>query len=337
MAHESHLKIRQPTKYPAVKCEQNGRIFYLSSVPSTVLAESSFVSRRDETNRTSGFQRLLNETRAKDIARYMDEQNGVIPSALILSSQPQASFSFNKSDSTIQFTITEKSFLVIDGQHRLFGFQKTKRQYQVPVVIFDNLKTQDEVKLFIDINTTQKGVPAALLLDIKNLAGTETKIEERQRTLFDRLNEHSILRGKLSPSKSASGKISRALFYGATSAIFTSGPLATESDDIIYKAVYNYISAIHRTLEKSKNQSAKLYKSIYFKASFSLFHEVAEATLKEHSNMKEESFLEILEPVSTLSFDHYTGTNNSTITKLSNDMRTAMHQSRRKAITNEMF
>ncbi|WP_165077687.1 MULTISPECIES: DGQHR domain-containing protein [unclassified Desulfovibrio] len=323
--------------YNAVPCEQNKKKFYLSIMPSDVLSEYSVVSRRDEDASGKGFQRLLNETRAREIAKYMREQNGVIPSALILSAQPNSNFTYNKSNSTIEFYGVKGAFLVIDGQHRLYGFKLAKKTYYVPVVIFDNLKTSEEVKLFIDINTTQKGVPAALLLDIKNLAGTETKTEERQRILFDRLNEASVLKGKFSSSRSAAGKISRSLFNASTTSIFTSGQLSNESDDIIFKAVSNFITAMSKILDKSNNSSVKLYKSIYFRASFGLFHEACEVVLNEYSNLKVSSFLDILEPISTLSFDTYTGSNNSTITKLQNDMRTAIHQSRRKAIDEDMF
>lgn len=322
--------------YPAIRCEQNNKQFYLACIPSDVLRKCSFVSRRAASD-AHGFQRMLNETRAKDIARYLDEQKGVIPSALILSSQPQAKFEFNKANSSIEFYAKEDCFMVIDGQHRLFGFDLAAKSYLVPVVIFDSLKTTEEVKLFIDINTTQKGVPAALLLDIKKMAGTETKIEERQRILFDMLNTASALKDKFSSSKSARGKISRKLFYDATNSIFTSGPLSGENGEIIYKAVSNFIAAMQHTLEKSGNDEAQLHKGIYFKASFEIFHEVAEAVLNDYSNMKEESFIEILEPISTLPFDNYSGSNNATVKKLANDMRTAIHQRRRKPINGDMF
>ena len=106
--------------------------------------------------------------------------------------------------------------MVLDGQHRLYGLIKAEKTYQMPVIIFNDLNATKEVTLFIDINTTQKGVPTTILLDIKNLSGRETKKEDLQRQLFDKLNTDSVLAGLLSPAKSKVGKITRVSFNQAT-------------------------------------------------------------------------------------------------------------------------
>lgn len=322
-------------RYFAIKCEQNGIPFFLSMIPSSILVGTSFVSRREDSS--DGFQRLLNPTRAKAIANYLDKERKVIPSALILSSQLRSNFTYLEKTHEIEFTCSENSFLVIDGQHRLFGLQQASNSYETPVVIFDKLKSSDEVRLFIDINTTQKGVPSALLLDIKSKAGTETKIEERQRILFDRMNTESVMKGKFSATKTSRGKISRTLFYESTLSVFSSGNLKLESDDTIFKAVSNYIDAFYQTLTMSKNSSAEITKSIYFKSCFNLFHEVSERTIKEYNNLKVESFLKVLEPISTLQFDRYVGTSNQAVKTITNDMRNAITQGQTSIITDEMF
>src|SRR5690606_26109779 len=107
-----------------------------------------------------------------------------------------------------------------DGQHRLFGYFLAKNDYEVPVIIFDNLTIPEEVNLFIDINTTQKSVPTTLLLDIKNLTGKENSLESKQRALFDMLNKSSVMTGLMSPAKTQVGKISRVTFNKATSNLF---------------------------------------------------------------------------------------------------------------------
>ena len=53
----------------------------------------------------------------------------------------------------------------------------------IMVSIYENLSRAEETRLFIDINTKQVGVPAALLLDIKQLAQIEG---ERDTTLVSR-------------------------------------------------------------------------------------------------------------------------------------------------------
>jgi len=202
----------------AIECKQNEMSFCVAIINSSVLKQMCFVSRKKE-DPLKGFQRLLNAKRAKDIANYLDNTKGIIPSALIVSAQDNAKLRYDKKNLKLSFEVVEESFLVIDGQHRLYGLCEAKNDYDIPVIIFENLKSSDEVKLFIDINTTQKGVPMALILDIKKQAGTETKLEERQRELFDKLNSDSVIAGYLLPNESKAGKISRTVFNASTKSI----------------------------------------------------------------------------------------------------------------------
>ena len=206
----------------ALVCKQNQKSFYVSVMNSNDLRTMCFVSRKNQDSK-KGFQRLLNVKRAKAIAAYLDNGEGVIPPALILSAQPLAQIHYDSDSFDLTMERKENTLLVLDGQHRLYGLYEAEKAYDIPVVIFSDLNTQEEIRQFIDINTTQKGVPTALLLDIKSQAGTETKIEERQRILFDKLNSNSVLAGYLLQNESKSGKISRTTFNQATKAIFTDG------------------------------------------------------------------------------------------------------------------
>ena len=79
--------------FPAMACNQNDTTFYLAIFPKEILKKTTFVSRREK-DQNEGFQRNLNEARAKDIAKYFDEKKGTIPSPLILSAQENAEFHF---------------------------------------------------------------------------------------------------------------------------------------------------------------------------------------------------------------------------------------------------
>ncbi len=316
---------------PAIECTQNNKSFYSLIVSSNILKEVCFISRRDDDNK-KGFQRLLNETRAKDIARYLDHDQGVIPSSIILSAQDNARLSFDRQTSKLTFTVIKDSFLVIDGQHRLYGLMEAKKNYEMPIIVFTNLNTASEVNLFIDINTTQKGVSSALLLDIKQLAGKESKLEERQRELFDMLNNNSALAGLLSPNKSTTGKISRTAFNEATKIVFENGPVSDQSIDIIFKAVRNYLSAAEYAFKISKSPNAKFTKAVIFKALFTVFPEVTNRCLQEKGNLKMESLIDVIEPISKINYDDYTGTNKATIQRIITDMR---HELNKHTTVNE--
>lgn len=312
-------------KIQAIKCIQNKKEFYIVAMNSTDLKEMCFVTRRRE-DPIKGFQRLLNHKRAKKIAEYLDEEKGTIPSAIILSAQDNAKFIYDEKRKEISFDICKESMLVIDGQHRLYGLFDAIHDYEVPVIIFNGLSQSEEIRLFIDINTTQKGVPSALILDIKNQAGIETALEERQRKLFDMLDNDSVLSGYLLRNESKTGKISRTVFNGSTKAIFESGPVSGYNDEIIYKTLKNYFEAIDSIFKQSGNINARLNKSILFKAVMNIFTDVCEKCLIKYKDLKVESFKDYLLPLSELNFDEYTGTNNAAVNKATSDMRNILKE-----------
>lgn len=324
--------------YNAIKVTQNDKEFFITSLKTSLLKNLAFVLSREE-DQLKGFQRVLNQNRAKDIAKYLDESKGIIPSPLILSAQPNAEFKYDNKTSQITFSNNKFSFLVLDGQHRLFGMFLSENDYDVPVVIFNNLKTADEVNLFIDINTNQKGVPSTLLIDIKNLTGKESKKDEKQRELFDLLNTNSNMKGLFSATKSQLGKISKTTFNQATDQIFETGYFANESVDVTYKAVKNYLEAAEIILASTNSDKAKLTKSMIFRAIFEIFNDVVELTLKKYQNLKVESLLDALSPIGSLNYDNYVGSSNSVLNKIVLDMKKSFfkHSSSNLEIDSDIF
>lgn len=313
--------------YPALAAKQNSKTFYIAYVPSNVLSKVCYVARRDEDNK-KGFQRVLNERRARDIAKYMDAENGVIPSSIILSAQKEASLKFNDETQKLSFKDESNLFLILDGQHRLYGMFLAKNDYSIPVVIFNGLSPRDEVNLFIDINTNQKGVPSTLLIDIKNLTGKETTIEEKQRELFDKLNTESVLAGYLSATQSKPGFITRLSFNAATLPVFSNPYLKDEDPDILFNAVKNYLEAVDRVFKKSKTAKAKITNTTLFRAVLNLFNDIIDRSLSEHNNLKVKSIEATLDPISKLNYDFYTGTSNATLQKVVADMKKELNANR---------
>lgn len=304
--------------FPAMACTQNHKTFYLAIISKEILKKTTFVSRRDK-NQKDGFQRNLNEARAKDIAKYFDEKNGIIPSPLILSTQKEANFSYK--NGIITFEDIPMGFMVLDGQHRLYGLLKTERDYNMPVAIFSNLSTEDEVNLFIDINTNQKGVPATLLLDIRKLTGKENSLEATQRFLFDELNKDSIMAGMFSPFKSQVGKITRVAFNKATKDLIENSVVSKMPENKILLALKNYLSASNTIFEKSKSQKAKLNNSMFFRAILAVANDVFEKSLDTYKNLKVQSLVQIMEPLSKPNFDSYVGSSEATYAKIVSDMK----------------
>lgn len=324
--------------YPSLKLEQNNKTFYITSLDTKVLKNIAYVLNREEDS-IKGFQRVLNTNRAKDIARYMDSENGVIPSPLILSAQPNAKLNFDNKTSKVSFSNSKNSFLVLDGQHRLYGMLLSEKNHSIPVIIFNELNTYEEVNLFIDINTNQKGVPTTLLIDIKNLSGKETKKEEKQRDLFEMLNKDSVLSGLMSATSSKVGKISKNTFNQATSKILDSGYFSDENIDVVYKAVRNYLQSAETVLLSTNSGKAKLTKSMIFRALFEIFNEVVELSFKRFNNLKLDSITETLSPIGSLNYDNYIGSSNSVLVKMVSDMKKELYKNNNYNIdiSNDIF
>ena len=328
------MELMMSVSFKAMACTQNGKTFYLAIFPKEILRKTAFVSRREK-NQTDGFQRNLNEARAKDIARYFDEKKGVIPSPLILSAQKEANFYYKKEK--IYFDDISSCFMVLDGQHRLYGLLKTACDYSFPVAIFNELSAEDEVKLFIDINTNQKGVPATLLLDIRRLTGSENPLQEKQRYLFDELNKNSIMAGMFSPHKSQVGKITRVSFNKSTKDFIENSVVSKMDEQKILKALKNYLEASNFILKASKSQKARLNNSMFFRSILAIANDVLEKSINKKGNIKTESLKEIMEPLAKLNYDSYTGSNNATYSKIVSDMKYELKEDNFIVSSEEIF
>jgi hypothetical protein len=145
---------------------------------------------------------MLDKDRAQQIADYIDSGFGSIPTSIVLSAQPDAALRIIGKGKTVEFKSTRKAFLILDGQHRVYGFSLAKTRLRMPVVIYNGLSKRDKSRLFIDINTKQRPVPNELLLDIKKLAEYESDAEALFGEVFDLFDNEpgSPLFGLMSPT-----------------------------------------------------------------------------------------------------------------------------------------
>lgn len=299
MATAGRTKEKKRISYPALLLTQNKHRFYFFTIPVDDLFSSCFVARRDEDAQV-GFQRALNEARANDIAKYLAEGTGSIPSNIVLSAQESAAFKYDRRTKSISFAPSQGAFLVLDGQHRLWGYEKCKVRHRVPVAIYEGLSRSEEAKLFVDINTTQRGVPAALLLDIKNLAQIESNKESALRALFDRLNKdsESALAGKLSPSQSVVGKISRVTFNRAVGQVLSGSVMADTDPGSRYGLIKNYVNAFDAELP----DKSLLTRSAFFEAIFEVFDKIIQTTVANAKNAKQSEIQKIIRPIARLDY-----------------------------------
>lgn len=217
----------------------------------------------------------MDKRRAQEIADYIYTGFGTIPGSIVLSAQPDAQLEYVRKARTIRFFKTPRSFLILDGQHRVYGFKFAKEPLRVPVVIYNRLTRAEETTLFMDINTKQRPVPPELILDIKRLAEAETDIESLLRDVFDAFNSDgsSPLFGLLSPAEKASGKISRVTFNQAIKPIWTT--FAGSDVDSVYSVLNSYLHACMVGL-RSNSAANMITNPTLFKAFLLTFPNVAQ-------------------------------------------------------------
>ena len=256
-----------------------------------------YVTTRDE-DRDAGFQRVLDVKPAQDIAQYIDAEAGTIPGSIILSAQSDAALKLIGGGKTIEFLFTPKSFLVLDGQHRVYGFSLADTALRVPVVIYSGLTPTEEARLFIDINTKQRQVPNELLLDIKQLAEREDDREILLREIFDIYAEdgNSALIGLMSSASRQRNRISRVTFnlaFKSALSVFNSPDSAH-----VYQVTNAYLAAFTDVLEKL-GLKENLTSPTVFRAIMDTFPEVAKFYAAQHGKtFTKAKFAALLLPIS---------------------------------------
>jgi DGQHR domain-containing protein len=268
-------------------------------MPAEVLAECCFVSTRTE-DPIEGFQRLLDKKRAQQIAEYIEGGTASIPGSIVLSAQREAALTIKTGGRALTFRKHPKAFLVLDGQHRLYGFVLAKQtsheldKIRVPVIVYEGLSRQQESRLFIDINTKQRPVSNELLLDIKRMADAEGDEEALFRDVFDTFNSDaaSVLLGLMSPTDKVSGKVSRVTFKEGMRTIKDVAKGRTAED--LYEILNAYLSAFAKLLTKISYPEL-LTTPMGFKAIVSFFPDVASRVKdKFDGDYSEDNFSEIL-------------------------------------------
>ena len=283
-------------RYSVSLVKQNKKQFYTLTMPSDVLAETCTVTTRKE-DPIAGFQRELEEKRAEEIAHYIDQEMGTIPNSIVLSAQDAADLKIVGRGKTLEFTKTPGAFLILDGQHRVYGFSKAATKLRVPVVIYNGLSRKEETRLFIDINTKQRPVPSQLLLDIKQLADIESEAEETLRDVFDFFHDDldSVMVGRLSPSEASRTKITRVTFNHAVKPLLPMFQSRTSEE--IYHILNAYLHAVLTEIDK-KTSLELLAKPVVFRSFMGIFRSVAQRVVDRHgTKYTAQNFHDVVAPI----------------------------------------
>lgn len=146
---------------------------YLCAIPGQWLLRHTTPSWRIK-DPIEGFQRIVDETRARKIAAAVLDQGRTFPNAIVLATD-NSHIEFGRNHVQLPQSI---KFLVVDGQHRLWAQRFSEKEATYACLIHPKLDERQMAKLFVEINDTQKRVPASLRWDLVRLVREDEDSEE---------------------------------------------------------------------------------------------------------------------------------------------------------------
>lgn len=121
------------------------------------------------------YQRLLNEGRSREIARYMEEPSALLPNAIILATSTviEEEMKITPLDSSfvrIAFPRSPESAVILDGQHRVAAFDSVRPELaasmQVVVTFLVGIPFYQQAEIFAVINGKQQPVNRSIIYDL---------------------------------------------------------------------------------------------------------------------------------------------------------------------------
>lgn len=184
-----------PNKVPAIRASMGGLKYYSFSIEPETLLKMSYVYHKNKANseQMESYQRLVKGSRLRDIRNFINVDKGFFPNSIIINISSDRPLQFdlakNDGDSSTKLGILHlpakyKSAQIIDGQHRLLGYAGTDyaATHTIPVVAFENLSADMQIKLFMQINQNQKKVDKSLQNTLNaKIYGESDILEERIR------------------------------------------------------------------------------------------------------------------------------------------------------------
>lgn len=115
-----------------------------------------------------GIQRKLESRREKIIGKYVNLVDATFPNSIILSISSKHA-KYDKKTGKLKIEFKDDIAKVLDGQHRIAGFQyyKGKRgSFELIVTIYIDMEIEDQAIVFATINKEQKNVSNSLVADL---------------------------------------------------------------------------------------------------------------------------------------------------------------------------
>lgn len=246
-----------------------------------------------------GFQRIVREKRAREIALAVLDQQRTFPNAIVLATdRPE----LDVTNGTLLIPSSTK-FLVVDGQHRLWAQKFSSYKAQYPCIIHTDLSEVEMAHLFLEINDNQKRVPSSLRWDLVRLVRPEDDpaaiaaadmvfllATEEQSPLFQRVDltgeqsEITLKQGSLAP--------------GLKSLLTKRSPLFDSSFDQQYQVVTQYFIAV-REIDRDRwgKKDSPFYRARVLRALLRLLPDLIRSIGQDPTTLMYHHFLPLLNKI----------------------------------------
>ncbi len=199
MMFKDELISDTPITIPALKGKMGDKEYYLFSIEPSTLLKIGFVLHRTKVNDSMAptYQRLLVPKRLKGITKFIND-GGFFPNSIIMNfAEPNEKIKVafdlihQEEGSASQFGLLHIPnaygiAYIIDGQHRVYGYANSdqKDKHTIPVVAFQNMPSEEQLQIFMDINENQKAVSKNLRIDLEeDLFWTSARLDSRMKAL----------------------------------------------------------------------------------------------------------------------------------------------------------
>lgn len=256
------------------KITQYGTVSYVGKIDPRDLIK---VAKKVEMSVTQDAQRPLNEKRVKDIAKYVNDENGILPNTLTLATT-DSRFSIKKCDSSIdlyyidfpsendEYDAYAESIDVMDGQHRLYSFSSDIRllsdnaEYELGFTIYEKPTLSEKRKIFISCNEKQEKVSGNLLMWFRAQLNMLTNDEKEFYNLVDTLSKEYPLNGHviMSAEKIKNGvkakEVIAAIKQAGIQDLMAGNHTLTDEEKV--KVICTYLAAWEKVVDFSFTQSS---------------------------------------------------------------------------------
>lgn len=121
----------------------------------------------------NGYQRQIDEKHCDRIIKYL-EKEFILPTSIICATDTKYK--------------ENNSLRIVDGQHRIQAFRIIKKNntsrynqiknYEIPIIVMENIDEKIEIETFITINKTSKKVDTSLAYVLKNKLNNDIKSDD---------------------------------------------------------------------------------------------------------------------------------------------------------------